>query len=155
MYEPIPSCLQKGSKFFKNFPRRLVLENIRKMILPLAILFASVLAKHMNSEFEIQIRSGSLTPASRTKLKEISADSQTLQYTDDIKLIFQEARSSLHKYDIHRHPHILNLINVVEDECILWFREIIAKEHENCVKNRRKQNMKLCRKKMFNGSDHF
>ena len=155
MAKPVPRSLQTDSSFFCSFPRRQILEKIRKMILPLSVLFASVLAKHMNSEFEVQIRSGDLTLDSRTKLIEMESDFRVLQFQEEIGKIFRDARNDLKTHTLYQHPYIYGLLNVVEDECILWFKEIIVQEHGKCLKNRRKQNTKLCKEKCSMGPNIF
>ena len=117
------------------------------MLLPLSVLFATVLSKHLNSEFDIQIRSGYLTTESLDVLKDMKDDFGKLQYKDELHKVFKEARKPLKNYYVSKHPYILNLLDVVEDECISWFESIIENEHEKCLKTRRKLNMKLCKEK--------
>ena len=148
---PVPSCLQPKSKFFLSFPRMKILYKIRNVILPFSILFASVLAKHSSSEFEIQIRSGDLTPASRKLLCILEEDFRTLQYKDKIRITFQSSRSSVNEHTLHQHPYILDLLDVVEDVVTRWFIDIIDREHRNSLKLRRMKNMSLCEEKCSMG----
>lgn len=147
---PVPDCLKQNGQFFMNFPKRKKLQDLKAIVISLSILFASVLEKHANNEFEIQIRSGEITGSSKDILIELNEDFKVLQYKERLNDIIQNCKKSV-KNEIHRYPYIMELLNVVEDDLAGWFRDIIAVIHTKTMKTRRNLNMKLCDEKCSMG----
>ena len=148
----MPECLQQNSQFFRCFPRRRILYKIRDLILPFSFLFASILNKHSCSEFEIQIRQGDLTPSSRSMLEVLGEDFKVLQYKENIRKIIENSKDDVKVHTLFQLPYIFSLFDVLEDELVKWFEDIIIKEQKKCLKNRREKNIQLCREKITVGS---
>ena len=82
---PVPDCLKQHGQFFKNFSQRKKLQDLKTIVISFSILFASVLEKHANNEFEIQIRSGEITSSSKEILQVLNEEYKTLQYKERLK----------------------------------------------------------------------
>jgi hypothetical protein len=98
-----------------NFPKRKKLQDLKAIIISLSILFAIVLEKHANNEFDIKIRSGEITGSSKDILKELNEDYKVLQYKERLMNIIMNCKKSVEN-EIHRYPYIKVLLDVVEDD---------------------------------------
>ena len=102
-----PKNLDRKSRFFKSFPRQCLLKKIRKTVSGIAIFqevnnintdsnlvyheaFAGVFQRHLEQEFEVQLRDGKVSEASREVIKALSEDYQILQVEERIDGILND-----------------------------------------------------------------
>ena len=107
--------------------------------------YFDVLQKHMTQEFEIQIRDGSITPASCTVVQTLQREYDIFQYKDNINRIVGPWVSML-----LCHPHQSESIAVIQDLVPSLIRKLeqnITVIQSKILSDRRNSTNRLCAEK--------
>ena len=68
--------LSSDSKFFKAFKNKRLLKKLRKQVYKYSNTFSCTFYSHMKNEFEINVRSGKITPDGYATLNKLEMDYQ-------------------------------------------------------------------------------
>jgi hypothetical protein len=104
-----------------------------------------VYQKHLEKEFEVQIRDGSITLEGREILNKLRGDFAVLQFEDKIEEIIQEAIKRLGYYDLNL------VIEPVRRDLLDLFSSTIHKLKQVVKDTRRKIDNDLCVEKCRSG----
>ena len=146
----MPGCLAKKSCYYKSFPYPKLLDYVRVRFLKYSEIFFRVLKKHLDTEFEVQIRSGELTLDSEPTLDALQLDFESLQYIENVKKIFNDCRK-LNARKVKSVSSVSELLKVAEEEAFSWFSDKIKKVQNDALRNRRQKKKKMCNQKCSSG----
>ena len=140
--------------FFKRFPRKAALNRIKKDSCSYLSKFSARLEVHFETEFEVQIREGKITVEGEETLKALRNDFNILQYKDEISKIVVKQKK-LTKRFLKKHPSLFALLDVVHDDLIECCENIIKRVQTMVLRERRKNDNKLCNEKCLLGPSVF
>ena len=142
----LPNCLLKQSLFYRNFPKPLKLNLLRKKLLKYVVQFEKVLMKHCTSEFEVQIRGGEITSDGLEIIDQLQIDYDIIQFKTRVR----EMVNGLIR-NAANHSRIRELLYVVEDDIFEKLSDIICRIQNKAMKFRRRKNNILCKEKCSSG----
>ena len=76
----VPISLQPCSLFFKKFPHKRLLHQLRKETSKYILQFEKVLKMHLTTEFEVKLHNGEITNSGHEILLKLQHESEVLDY---------------------------------------------------------------------------
>ena len=137
--ELFPETLKTNSNFFKSFPNKRLLSRLRKQVLNYSENFSALLKNHLKNEYEINVRGNNIIPEGCEKLEQLNKEFQILQFENNLKAIIDNCKSFC-KSNISE-----MLLDVVYEELLLSFHNIIRTVQNVVLKERREMDNKLCK----------
>ena len=142
------SCLNKKDPFYKSFPYKWILVKIKAEFNRYFQQFSAVLQKHFEKEFEIQIRCRRITDDGEELLRDMDFEFKLLQFEENVVRIVDKFKSDS---KVRNKTYIQDLLNIVSEDMIQEVSQYVSRKHNEVLKDHRKSNNELCRKKCENG----
>ena len=140
--------LSVNSSFYRNFPKKHLLNKIRKKVVKYLELFSKVYQHHLENEIEVQIRDGEITPSGETCLDDLQTDFQTIQFDKVVSRIFIELKV---KYGILADSTCSLLLDVAFSDVMAVFRDVVLESQRLITLKRHKFENELCQQKCKSG----
>ena len=144
----IPESSNEGSTFHKNFPKKHLLNKIRKKVRKYSVLFSEVYRRHLENEIEVQIRDGKVTPSGETSLVNLQTDFQTIQFEKEVLQIFVNLKI---RYGILADSVSSFLLDVAFFDVMSAFRDLVIESQKEIILKRRRFENELCKRKCKSG----
>ena len=140
----IPFLLTSSSLFFSNFPKKHVLNWISEEVHKYSVSFASVYQKHLEGEFEVSARMGSVTEDGLATLDQLQDEFYILQFEERLSNIIHETQDF---NNIKPGSTISALLDVVLNDVLDSFKEMIRKIQAKTALKRRCHENAVCKQK--------
>ena len=138
--------LSSDSKFFKAFKNKRLLKKLRKQVYKYSNTFSCTFYSHMKNEFEINVRSGKITPDGYATLDKLQMDYQILQFKENLEAIFTKSKGFC------RSELATSLLDVVFDEVLIGFSNLINEVQNRVMKEKKSATNKMCSEKIKHGA---
>jgi hypothetical protein len=108
---------------------------------------SEVFRRHLQNEYEIQLRCGKITEAGNEVIKALADDYKILQIEEEVEIFLNDETT---KYLGSR--HLIKLLEPVRIQIVELIKTEVLRVQTSCKKKQRKENNKLCREKCASGS---
>ena len=103
------------------------------------------LYSHLKTEFEVTVSQGQISPDGYTALDKLQRDFTILQFEQSLGAIFQTTKSFCKTFVV------LSLLDIVEDEVLTSFHQLVKQVQDCVIKERKMLNNKMCCEKSKEG----